>query len=87
MLLWLRHPRNAPFRVPLMGVVQKPEHPTGQSAGVYDDRIYSPGCVENHGTNASEIGWILEDNQGMVAIAEAINSNVNREYRIYSRLL
>ena len=32
-----------------------------------------------------EIGWILEDNQGMVAIADAIDSSINREYVIYEK--
>jgi hypothetical protein len=41
--------------------------------------------VREHGAKRAEIGWILEDNQGMVAIADAIGSKVNREYRIYSR--
>ncbi len=35
----------------------------------------------------AEIGWMLEDNQGMVAIADAIGSKINREYRIYERPL
>jgi hypothetical protein len=34
-----------------------------------------------------EIGWILEDNQGMVAIADAIDSHINKAYRIYSKAL
>jgi hypothetical protein len=33
------------------------------------------------------VGWVLEDNQGMVAIAEAIGAKCNREYRIYSKPL
>ena len=41
--------------------------------------------VANHGARRAEIGWILEDNQGMVAIADAIGSKINREYRIYSK--
>ncbi|MEY4953135.1 MAG: hypothetical protein RL299_1559, partial [Pseudomonadota bacterium] len=28
---------------------------------------------------------ILEDNQGMVAIADAIESKINREYTIYQK--
>jgi hypothetical protein len=41
---------------------------------------------EYSGTRA-EIGWILEDNQGMVAIADAIGSKVNKEYMIYDKAL
>jgi hypothetical protein len=35
----------------------------------------------------AEVGWILEDNQGMVAIADAIESAINREYAIYQKSL
>jgi hypothetical protein len=34
-----------------------------------------------------EIGWILEDNQGMVAIADAIESKVNKQYNVYAKAL
>ena len=40
-----------------------------------------------NGTQQGEIGWILEDNQGMVAIADAIESEINREYAIYRKPL
>ena len=75
------------FRVPLMGVVQKLQASrAGQPARLHDDRIHPPraACAQ-HGAKRAEIGWILEDNQGMVAIADAIGSKVNREYRIYSK--
>ena len=88
MLWWLRHPRNAPFRVPLMGVLKKHQSSrlASQLAFMMIEYIRRY-CVANHGTTRSEIGWILENNQGMVAIADALNSRINREYRIYSRLL
>ena len=44
-------------------------------------------AVANHGAKRAEVGWILEDNQGMIAIAEAIDSNMNKEYRIYAKTL
>jgi len=43
--------------------------------------------VENYGSTRGEIGWILEDNQGMRSIAETIESKVNKVYRIYSKQL
>lgn len=88
LLWWLRNPPQASFRVPLMGV--KKEYQNSRLASqlafmmIEYIRRYA---VANHGTKRSEIGWVLEDNQGMVAIAEAINSKINREYRIYSRTL
>ena len=32
-----------------------------------------------------EIGWILDDNRGMIAIADAIECTVNREYVIFRK--
>jgi hypothetical protein len=43
--------------------------------------------VANYGGKRGEIGWILEDNQGMVAIADAIESKVNKEYNVYAKAL
>ena len=36
-------------------------------------------------TEMAEIGWILDDNKGMVAIANAIGAKVNREYLVYEK--
>ena len=44
-------------------------------------------AIARYGATRGEIGWILEDNQGMVTIAEAIDSHVNREYMIYEKAL
>jgi len=44
-------------------------------------------AVTKYGASRGEIGWILEDNQGMVAIADAIDSHVNKEYTIYEKAL
>ena len=44
-------------------------------------------AFSNFGATRGEIGWILEDNQGMVAIADTINSTINREYAIYEKPL
>ncbi len=44
-------------------------------------------AIEKYRSERAEIGWILEDNQGMVAIADAIGSQVNREYKIYEKAL
>ena len=43
--------------------------------------------ITRYGGKRGEIGWILEDNQGMVAIADAIGSKVNRQYNIYAKPL
>ena len=60
----------------------------GQPAGLHDDRVHPPrGRCATTAPTRGEIGWILEDNQGMVAIADAIDSKVNREYVIYEKAL
>jgi hypothetical protein len=88
LLLWLRNPHGAGFRVPLMGVVQRLQASrlASQLAFMMIEHIrrYAVPC---HGTKRAEIGWILEDNHGMVAIADAIGSKINREYRIYGKPL
>jgi hypothetical protein len=56
---------------------QAAEQPHGQPAGFHDE------C----GARRAEVGWVLEDNQGMVAIADAIKSTKNREYTIWEKTL
>lgn len=88
MLRWLRKPVGSGMRVPLMGVL-KEMHNTrmaSQLAFMMISKIRDE-AAQLYNSQRAEIGWILEDNQGMVAIADAINSKVNREYAIYERLL
>jgi hypothetical protein len=48
------------------------------------DRIRRAGEA-HYGIRRAELGWVLEDNVGMNAIAEAIHARRNRVYRIYER--
>ena len=43
--------------------------------------------VEHYGATRGEIGWILDDNQGMNAIAQAIDSKINKSYVVYGKAL
>jgi len=43
--------------------------------------------VANYGSTRSEIGWILDDNQGMRSIAETINCDINKIYQVYEKAL
>lgn len=88
LLWWLRNPQNVGFRVPLMGVVKKYQNTriASQLAFMMIEYIRRY-AVSNHNANRAEIGWILEDNQGMVAIADAIQAKMNREYCIFSKTL
>ncbi|WP_338447287.1 N-acetyltransferase [Pelagerythrobacter marensis] len=88
MLRWLRKPRARVARVPLMGVLKEFHNSrlASQLAFMMISAIREDTTRAN-GTQRGEIGWILEDNQGMVAIADAIESEINREYAIYRKPL
>ena len=88
-LLWrLRKPRTRRVRVPLMGVTKKLQGTrlAGQLAFMLIDSIRRD-CVEKYGVHYGEFGWVLEDNQGMMSIAETSRSRINHTYRIYQREL
>lgn len=88
-LLWrLRKPRTGRGRLPLMGVT-KTLHGTrlaSQIALMMIEHIRL-ALVGNYGVHTGEFGWILEDNQGMVSIAELPGATVNHRYRIYEKAL
>jgi hypothetical protein len=44
-------------------------------------------AVAHFGATRGEIGWILEDNQGMRSIAETIGCTINKVYRVYAKAL
>ena len=44
-------------------------------------------AVTHYGATRGEIGWILDDNQGMRSIAETIQSRVNKVYQVYEKTL
>jgi hypothetical protein len=88
-LLWrLKRMRPKGGRVPLMGVVKR-LHATrlaSQLAFMMIEYIRRAGNG-HYGIARSEVGWILDDNAPMIAIADAIESRINRRYRIYERAL
>ncbi len=88
LLRWLRKPYGAGMRVPLMGVLRELHNSrlASQLAFMMISDIRHTATAKLH-TKRAEIGWILDDNQGMIAIADAINSSVNRRYAIYSKSL
>jgi GNAT superfamily N-acetyltransferase len=88
LLLWLRKPKVRTMRVPLMGVLKELQSSrmASQLAFMMIEYI-KRASVEKYGATRSEIGWILEDNQGMRSIAETIGSKVNKVYLIYERTL
>ncbi len=88
MLWWLRKPKVRMVRVPLMGVVKRLQSSrmASQLAFMLIEYIRR-SAVSEYGATRGEIGWILEDNQGMNAIAEALQTKLNREYLLYDKLL
>ena len=86
-LLWrLKKMRPKGGRVPLMGVLRK-LHATrlaSQLAFMMIEYIRRDS-VTKYGATRGEIGWVLDDNQGMNAIADAIESRVNKSYVVYRK--
>lgn len=88
LLRWLRKPVGAGMRVPLMGVMRELQNSrlASQLAFMLIDRIRR-NAVAHYGSQRGEIGWILDDNQGMKAIADTIDSKINREYVVLQKPL
>lgn len=88
-LLWRLHKvTTRRVRVPLMGV--RKSHQGGRMASQlafmlieFTRRV----CVDKYGINVGEFGWVLEDNQGMMSIAQLPGADINHTYRIYQKQL
>jgi hypothetical protein len=88
-LLWrLRNPRTRRARVPLMGVASKLHQSriASQLAFMLIEFIRRD-AVGKFGIQTGEFGWILEDNKGMLSIAELPGARINHRYRIYEKPL
>ncbi|WP_413062013.1 N-acetyltransferase [Sphingomonas carotinifaciens] len=85
LLLWLRKPQVRTMRVPLMGVRKdlQSSRMASQLAFMMIEYIRR-ASVTKYGASRGEIGWILDDNQGMRSIAETIQSRVNKTYNVYA---
>lgn len=79
-------PKVKTMRVPLMGVVRRLQasRMASQLAFMMIEYIRRD-AITKYGATRGELGWVLDDNQGMVAIADAIQSKVNRVYAVYQR--
>jgi hypothetical protein len=88
-LLWrIRRRRFSGARVPLMGVLKRfhSSRLASQLAFMMIEYIRRAG-VKTYGIERAEVGWVLDDNGPMISIARAIESRVNRIYRIYEKPL
>jgi hypothetical protein len=83
---WLLRTKPADMRVPLMGVVKRLQSTrmASQLAFMMIETIRHAAATRYDGKRG-EIGWVLDDNQGMNAIADAIDAKVNKEYVVYSK--
>ena len=86
--LWLWKPPQADMRVPLMGVKKRLQASrlASQLAFMMIEYIRRDATAR-YGAVRGEIGWVLDDNQGMNAIADAIESKVNKQYNVYAKTL
>ncbi|MCF2515368.1 N-acetyltransferase [Sphingomonas sp. G124] len=88
-LLWrLHNVTTRRVRVPLMGVRKSLQggRMASQLAFMlieFTRRV----CVDKYGINVGEFGWVLEDNQGMMSIAQLPGAGINHTYRIYEKAL
>lgn len=88
-LLWrLRRPQVGRLRVPLMGVARKLQGTrlAGQLAFMMIEHTRRV-AVAKYGVTHGEFGWVLEDNQGMMSIAQLPGADINHIYRIYGKTL
>jgi GNAT superfamily N-acetyltransferase len=86
-LLWRLRKGHAQYmRVPLMGV--RPHLQGTRMASLLAFMMIEftrRDALDHHGATHAEIGWILEDNGPMISIAEAIEAEIVRTYRIYEK--
>ena len=88
LLAWLARPKARTMRVPLMGVLKhlQTTRLASQLAFMMIEYIRRDALAK-FGTSRGEMGWVLEDNQGMVAITAAIEARVNKTYTLYEKTL
>jgi GNAT superfamily N-acetyltransferase len=86
-LLWrLRKPKVRTMRVPLMGVLKRLQATRLASQLAFMMIEYTRRVsVPKYGASRGEFGWVLDDNQGMRAISDAIHGHTNKVYRVYAK--
>jgi hypothetical protein len=88
-LLWRLHRvATSRVRVPLMGVRKSLQG--GRMASQLAFMLIEStrrACVDKYGINIGEFGWVLEDNQGMMSIAQLPGADINHIYRIFEKAL
>ena len=62
---------------------RRPKYPPSIVSRLVAQGRYMRPKPATHG----EFGWILEDNKGMLSIAQLPSAKVNHRYRIYDKVL
>ena len=88
-LMWRLHKvTTRRVRVPLMGVRKKFHNSRLASQFAFMLIEFTRRvCVGKYGVYFGEFGWVLEDNQGMMSIAELPGAGINHTYRIFEKTL
>jgi len=83
-LLWrMFNGREDRCRVPLMGVRKRfQKKPLGAAMSMWMIDVSKQNVV-NRGAYFGELGWILEDNDGMNSILQEIGCKIYKTYRVY----
>jgi len=74
--------------VPLMGVAKNLHHTRLASQLAFMMIEFTRrDAVAKFGATHGEFGWILEDNKGMLSIAQLPGAGINHRYRIFEKAL
>jgi hypothetical protein len=88
LLWWMRAPKVRTMRVPLMGVVKKLQatRTASQLAFLLIEYIRR-AAVTDYGATQGDFGWVLDSNEPMKSVGEAVGGTVTKVYRIYEKPL
>ena len=86
LLWWLRRPKVRLMRVPLMGVLPKYQgtRMASQLAFMLIEYIRRD-AVGRYGATHGDFGWVLDSNEPMKSVGEAVGGRINKVYRIYEK--
>jgi hypothetical protein len=88
-LLWRLHkPRVTRVRVPLMGIRKTLQgHRIASLMAFQMIEYIRRDAISEFGATDGEIGWILDDNGPMRSIADVLESEVTRTYRVFEKAI
>lgn len=88
-LIWrlMINKQSPRFRTPLMGLRQEMQGNRLGMAMMFDLILQCTEEVVARGGGFAEMGWILENNSGMINMIEALDSDAYKTYKIYEKQL